>query len=64
MITTTMDRNLLKVDKASAVSARANRANRANLAKLWHEESAAKWITTYAAQLSPRSQLPPNTERP
>ena len=30
----------------------------ANLAKRWHEDSAVKWITAYAAQLSP-SDLDP-----
>ena len=30
-------------------------AHRAHLAQ-WHAESAAKWITPYATQLSPRSQ--------
>ena len=39
-------------------------AHRANLAKVWHEESATKWITSYAAQLSPRSTSPPPLERP
>ena len=38
-------------------------AHRANLAK-WHVESAAKWITSYATQLSPKSQFQPRSHEP
>ena len=38
-------------------------AHRANLAK-WHVESAAKWITSYATQLSPQSQVQPGSHEP
>ena len=33
-----------------------------HLATVWHQESAAKWITSYAAHLSPGSPSPPNTD--
>jgi hypothetical protein len=56
--TITMDRTLAKAEKASVVSG----PLALNLAKVWHQDSAAKWITSYAAHLSPGSPQPLNTE--